>query len=79
MKYELGQLIWFLKNNKVYSTKIFSRQLVENSTPAEKVYNDAQRNMHNAFGPDGVFYSTVFGTHKETEIFASKEELLASL
>jgi hypothetical protein len=78
MKYELGQTIYYLRNNTVHSAPILARICIEN------LHNDwtsttAQMLLFVPFGLAGVNYATCHGMVKEQEAFATKEELAESL
>lgn len=69
MKFELGQTIWFMKNNKCEHGEIVARCLVENS----EGYKDF------TFGKDRNKYMTMNFQVDECDAFLSKEELINSL
>ena len=77
-EFELDQLVYFMNDGKVHSALITSRMYIDNlhgdwnSTPE-------QRTTWVPWGPTGEYYFTVTGMLREGELFASKEELLASL
>ena len=78
MKYELNQLVWYLKDNKIHSAKILSRMLVENAL-SEGTSDIELFEKNYAFGCNCLEYSTVHGKFKEDQLFPSKEELIESL
>lgn len=75
-KFELNQLIYYMRNNKVCSAHVMSRKCVENFKSG---YNHQQKELYERFGEAAVVYSTVHGEVKESEAFPSKETLLESL
>lgn len=78
MKYNLGQVIFYMKDNRVHSAEVLSRKQVEN-IKEDISFNVDQYKLYTAFGLSGVTYSTCHGNVEEYDAFATKEELLASL
>jgi hypothetical protein len=78
MKYNLNQIIWYIKDNRVHSAKILARMTVENAHP-DWAHTEQQKETFTPFGEERRVYSTTHGTVLEHQAFASKEELLASL
>jgi len=68
-KYQLDQLIYYLKDNKLHSASILSRMKIEN------LYNDKNSELFNQFNNEGTFYATTHGIFEEEKVFSSKEEL----
>ena len=86
MKYQLKQLVYLMIDNKVHSAEVISRALIENSELAATATTDFQRNFYLPFGhiynenlESGAYYRTCHGIYPESALFATKEELLASL
>ena len=78
MKYELGQLIYYMQDNKVHSAPVLARKQVENA----KDYNElGTEDMAFAapWGTAGIWYKTCHGIIDQNDAFASREELLESL
>jgi len=76
MKYQIGQKIFYIYQNKAASSLVASRRQVDNR------YDDTipeQAARFQPFGKSGIHYSTSHGIFAEEFVFASKEELLASL
>ncbi len=78
MKFDLNQVIYYMRENKPHSAPVFARMKVENAYP-DWVCNEAQRRLFTPFGESGVFYATCHGIVLESEAYASKEEMLAAL
>ena len=74
MKFEIGQLVWYIEDNRVHSAEVVSRQFVENlhddwdSTPE-------QQETWQPFGGERTKYATVDGVYDEYQLFASRKEL----
>lgn len=77
MKYQLDQTVFYMKDNKIHSATVLSRAQVE--CRFNKPATEGQKRLHQPFGPAGIQYATVHGVFNEEQVFASKEELLASL
>lgn len=73
-KFELDQLVWYLKDNRVHSAKILTRMIVEN-----KFEDNGDDNAFRRFGKSRVVYGTIHGDYYENEIFDSRESLANSL
>lgn len=78
MKYELGQTIWYILENKPHSAKVLARKTVENLHPDFSSTKE-QKEIFTPFGIDGTYYGTCHGIVEEQEAFPSKEELVAAL
>ncbi len=79
MKYELGQVIYYILDNRVHSAPVGSRMTVENSHD-DWAHTSAQKESWTPFGESRIVYATCHNNSlTEEECFASKEELLASL
>lgn len=72
MKYGLGELVWYMYENKVCSSKILSRILVDH-------YEEPIAYALHNIGKERREYLLCVGFYTEDLLFASKEELLASL
>jgi len=77
-KLTLGQLAFYLMNNKVHSANIVSIKVVMNLHD-DWCSNSEQQKAWQFFGESNITYRTVHGTMLENQIFASKEELLESM
>ena len=77
-KFELDQLVFFLKDNRFHSAPVLSRKYVDNqhedwdSTPE-------QQHSFKRFGDGGIIYATINGEHQEGDLYASKIELVNEL
>lgn len=78
MKYELNQMLHYVRDNKPHSAPVLARMLVDNLRE-EWAHTQEQRNIFTPFGPRGVYYSTCHGLVREDEAFDSQAALLASL
>lgn len=78
MRYELEQLIHFMRDNKPHSAPVLSRMQVEN-LHQDWAHTKEQKGLFMPFGETGIFYSTCHGPINENEAFASREELLSML
>jgi len=76
--FERGNNIYFMMDNKVVSTAIVARRIVENTSEWDTL-DSKQREWRCPFGRQSVEYGTVRGVVPHEKAFASKEELLASL
>lgn len=68
-KFNLGQTVYFIYDNRINSAVVTSRQLVEN------LLTEGGHRQKNSFGMDGVTYATKAGTHQEKNLFASIKEV----
>lgn len=78
MKYELDQLIYYLRDNKVHGAPVLARMKVEN-LHSDWACTNAQKQVFTPFGEAGVFYGTCHGIIKEEDAYASKKELSSAL
>lgn len=83
-KFELGQLIWYMRNNAIHNGKVLSRIAVDNATeltpyPDDPTNVDEQRNFFNRFGPTRTHYATCHGIVAEVHAHASREDLVQHL
>jgi len=78
MKFELGQTIYYLIDNRLHSAPVETRMQVENAHD-DWAHTDEQKNAWQHFGESGVFYVTCHGPIVEERCFASKAELAESL
>lgn len=77
-KFELGQLVFYLMDNRVHSANVISRMCIENKDEA-KACTKEQDKFYMAFGKSTVSYSTCHGIVNEGSCFKTREELLSSL
>lgn len=78
MKYELDQLIYYMRDNSPHSAPVLARMRVDNLRE-EWAHTQEQRKLFTPFGPAGVYYSTCHGLVCESEAFASKSRMLESM
>lgn len=75
-KYELGQLVYYLKDNKRHSAPIISRMIVENKYDHfDRFQLRIQKNQFeffNRFGESVIMYATCHGEFKESDLFSTK-------
>lgn len=71
-KFKLNDTVFFMVDNKVSSSIVKGRKLVEYDQPKGMAIFDK-------LGKAGAEYETANAVKREEELFASKEELLASL
>ena len=79
MKFELGQLVFYVDDDHVNSAKVTSRTIVENVSNDYRSENDEQKKLWLPFGYNGIRYQTCHGTWDEHQLHASKKELLENL
>lgn len=73
-KFELGQLVYYIEDNKLHSSPVLSRIIVENKTESDNADEFYMR-----FGKSRIIYSTCHGEYEEGRLFASKEDLAKSI
>lgn len=73
--FELGQLVFLLVNNKVWSSKVTSRTIIENALDEPSIINPNTQ----PFGRGGVFYSVHGEEYEQHMLYSSKAELLESM
>lgn len=73
--FELGQLVYLMVANKVYSAKVTSRAIIENISDEVSIVNPNRT----PFGRSGIFYSVSGEEYEEHMLFPSKEDLLESM
>jgi hypothetical protein len=78
MKFELDQLIYYFRNNKIHSAPVLCRVCVENLHD-DWAHTEQQKYTWQHFGPSGVRYYTCHGEIAESAAFGSKQELIDSL
>jgi len=79
MKYELGQLVFYVHDNNICSSKVLARSVVENVKNDWRSDNDVQKEVWLPFGYNGIRYETCHGTRDEHQLHASREELLEAM
>jgi hypothetical protein len=78
MKFELGQVIFYMMDNKVHSAPVLSRKCVENAHD-DWISNEGQRKTFTPFGQSGNTYSTCHGEISEDDAYESKEQMMHSI
>lgn len=73
-RYELNQIVWYMKAGKSHSSRILSRKLVDNAHNDWSSTNE-QRTAFQRFGKAGMWYATIHGEFHEAELFPSQEAL----
>ncbi len=77
-KFALDQLVYYMRDNKVHSANVMSIKVVMN-LHEEWASTNEQKDTWLYFGPTCILYKTVHCKLNESEVFASREELLESL
>jgi hypothetical protein len=77
-KFELGQVVFYVRDNRVHSAPVLSRMLVENQRPDWNATPE-QREFWQRFGNCRVMYATCHGEFQEEELFDSRETLAAAI
>ena len=77
-KNKIGQIVYYLKDNKIHSAPVLSRMIVENDSDF-MVHTDEQKKFFNRFGKNREKYATCHGEFFENQLFISKEEVVNSL
>ncbi len=78
MKYQLEQIIYYMRENKVHSAPVLAALEVKNAHQGW-AHSKEQKEIFTPFGPAGVKYATCHGIVSENEAFASREELAGFL
>lgn len=71
-KYKLNQIVFYLKDNKVHSSKVLARSCIDYDQPWRAAQSPD-------LGECGIFYLTCHGKFPQGQVYESKEELLKSL
>jgi len=66
-KYDLGQTVFYLKDNKFNSSQILSRKLIETLPDKE--------NYSTSFGKNSIVYAVATGSYYEHALFDSVDGL----
>lgn len=71
---KVGDLVFYLKDNKLHSAPVFSINRVETDPENERLaITDCQKRTFIPFGNAGTYYATCHGVF--TEVFLSRNEL----
>lgn len=73
---KLDQTVWYMNDGRIHSAKILAIMTVDN-LHEDWAHTTEQKELFTPFGKAGTYYATVHGIF--TEVFDSKESLLASL
>lgn len=73
--FELGQLVYLLVNNKVWSSKVTSRTIIENMLDEPSIIQPHTQ----PFGRGGVFYSVHGEEYEQHMLYSCKADLLESM
>ena len=69
IKFELGQTIYYMSDNKMHSAPVLARMIVENRDNGTMFGNQAE--MFQPFGEARVVYGTCHGLVNDDEVFES--------
>jgi hypothetical protein len=78
MKYELGQIVYYMMDGRPHSAPILSRMKVENAHE-DLVHTDAQKGLFTQLGKARVLYATCHGQIEEEYCYTTKEEMISDL
>jgi hypothetical protein len=78
MKYELGQTIYYMLDNKLHSAKVLARKCVENAHD-DWACTKEQRSSFTPWGPSGVVYKTCHAEVIEDDVYESKEQMMKAI
>lgn len=81
-KANVGELVYYLNDNRVHSANVLSIKIVVNQCDKEKknfVATKEQQQFWKRFGNSETIYSTCHGEWDENRIFLSHKELVESL
>lgn len=76
--FELGQTIYYVRNDRIHSAPVQARMIVENAH-GDWACTDAQKSLFTPFGHAGEVYATCHGLVPYVEAFGSRQELIDSL
>jgi len=76
--FELGQKIWYIKNDRVHSAPVLSRMTVENMNEGMAHTKD-QKMLYMPFGYTGTYYNTVHGVVSGQEVYGSKADIIKAV
>lgn len=77
-KFELNQLIFYVRNDRIHSAPVLSRMIVENAHE-NWVANKEQSELFTTFGPAQEVYATCHGSVFADAAYASRQELIDTL
>lgn len=76
--FELGDTIYYIRENKLHSARIWTRMMVENAHD-DRAHTKEQKDTWQHFGPSRVAYVTCHGVVMEDEAHESAEALAQAL
>lgn len=74
----VGELIYYMRENCIHSAPILSKMIVENGNE-HLASTSEQKEVFTPFGPAGIIYATCHGKVNSNEAFKSPEALFAYL
>ena len=77
MKYELDQIIHYMRDNRPHSAPVLARSVVESLHPDWNSTNE-QKQLFTPFGTDSTLYATCHGIVNESEAYASRSDMFAA-
>ena len=77
-KFELGQTIYYIRNDRIHSADVLARIIVENAKE-DWACTDAQKELFTPFGKSREAYATWHGFVPVEDAFGSKQDLVDSL
>lgn len=77
-KFELNQVIYYIRNDRIHSAKVLARIIVENAHD-DWTCTDAQKALFTPFGQAREAYATCHGFVPVEDAFGSKQDLVNSL
>jgi hypothetical protein len=78
LKFDLGQIIYYLRDNRLHSAPVLARTTVENNH-GDWTSTKEQRELFTPFGPAGSRYGTCHGIVHEDEAHETREALFMAL
>lgn len=76
--FNVGQIIYYMKDNRPHSAPIQARMIVNNLHDDWDCTKE-QRGLFNPFGKAGVMYSTCHGLVNAVDAFGSKEAMFEAM
>ncbi|MEE9539959.1 MAG: hypothetical protein V3V85_00515 [Candidatus Thorarchaeota archaeon] len=77
-KFQVGQLIFYMKDNRLHSAEVTSIMTVDNEHD-DWTHTPEQKETWQPFGPSGEFYGTCHGIIDVKNAHATKEALTENL
>jgi hypothetical protein len=75
---KLGDIVWYMLNNKIHSALVLARMTVENLHEYSACTKE-QKELFTPFGPAIICLATCHGIIDGTRVYASEELLVDSL